>query len=216
MGPDYGSRKKIMKTITLDFDDFSIENTNLFYFEKLHEMYPSIKLSMFYIPADIEYFNRLDEVQKEQSKNMIKKVVSDGWIELIPHGVTHIKDEFKNATYENMELTIKAYEEHFKIIGCPYIKGFKAPYWEMSKEAIKCLDDNGWFLAIDRNQPQSIKAKKNYEYNWNVADPFPKGQKVIKGHGHISPPSSNNIVACLENLTKIPPDYTWKFVSEIV
>jgi hypothetical protein len=205
-----------MKTITLDLDDFSIENTNLYYLEKLREIYPRIKISMFYIPADMEYFNRLDNAQKEQSKNMIRIAVAEGWIELIPHGVTHLPSEFKKATYEDMQLAMKAYEEHFKVIDCPYIKGFKAPYWEMSKDAIRCLDDNGWFLATDLNQPQSPKAKINYVYNWDIADSFPKDKEVVKAHGHINLPSKNNLVACMKNLSHIPPDYTWEFVSSIV
>jgi len=204
-----------MKTIVLDFDDFSAANHNLFYLNKLHELYPDMKVSMFYIPVDYQYGNVPVEVQEESLK-LIRQAVKDGWIELIPHGMMHIPAEFAKTSYKDMELVLKAYKEYFKKQKLPYVKGFKAPYWLISQEAIDCLNDNGWFLAIDRNQPLCLKAKRNYVYNWSIDESFPFGQEIIYGHGHISLPSKNALPESILNLSRIPRSYTWKFISEVM
>lgn len=203
------------KIVSLDFHDFSIENNNFFYLMQIKEMYPDIKISMFYIPADVEYYQRLMDLQKETAKTWIRDAVKDGWIELIPHGISHIFGEFRTASYDDMKLALAGYEEHFKELGVPYIKGFCAPNWLMSEQAIKCLDDNGWWYATDRNQSDMLKAKRNYTYNWSTDESFPD-LPVVMGHGHISPPSKNNLPDSMRQILKIPHDATWKFVSEMM
>lgn len=202
------------KTISLDFHDFSLENNQFFYLKQLKELYPDIKVSMFYIPVDQQYYNRLMDLQRDIVLSELKQAIKDGWIELIPHGLTHIFGEFKNASYDDMKLILKAYKEHFKQLNIPYIKGFCAPNWLMSKDAIKCLDDNGWWYATDRNQPEMYKAKKNYVYNWDIKNSFPKESNLVMGHGHISLPSINALELSFKNLVKIPHNYKWVFVSE--
>jgi predicted deacetylase len=204
-----------MNKICLDLDDFSVENNNLWYIDKLREQYPNFKLSAFFIPYDLQHFNYLDEQQKNKARGLIRIGVAEGWLELIPHGVSHMFGEFQKADYKAMKLAIDGYEEYFKILDVPYVKGFKAPNWLISDEAIKCLDDNGWFLATDTNQVNSNKAKLNYEYNWSIDTPF-KGGELVKAHGHISLPSKNNLPDNMKNLAHIPADYKWEFVSTIV
>lgn len=202
--------------VALDLDDFSLENNNFFYLNELRKQYPNIKFSMFYIPADINYQSKLLEVQKDVVRNQIRKAVQEGWIELIPHGLMHVFGEYQKADYKSMEMTLEAYQEHFKDLDVPYVKGFKAPNWLISEEAIKCLDDNNWWLAIDRNQPDCLKAKRNYIYNWDIADDFPTNETLVKGHGHISLPSKNAFQYCLDKLAQIPPDAEFVFVSELM
>ncbi len=202
--------------ITLDTHDLSFENNNFFFIEKIREHYPNFKLSAFFIPIDSQHFARLDDEQRREAKAMIRIAVAEGWLELIPHGLIHRFGEFQDASYKDMEMTLKAYEEYFKDFDVPYVKGFCAPNWLISPDAIKCLDDNGWWLAVDSNQPKALKAKQNYLYNWSIENPFPKDKEVVYGHSHISLPSMNNIPNCIVNLMKIPPDAQWKFVSDIM
>lgn len=204
------------KTISLDFHDFGVENNNLYYIDKLREQYPNFKVSMFYIPVDLQYFSRLMPEMKTVARDMITKGIKDGWLELIPHGMFHTFGEFQKVDEKTMEMTIKAYEEHFKDMGWPYVKGFCAPNWLISKEAIKVLNKKGWFLATDRNQPKALRAKKNYIYNWDITEGFPKDLLHVSGHGHISGPSKNDLTQNFKNLMRIPADRKWKFVSEIV
>ena len=150
------------------------------------------------------------------ARNMIRNAVAEGWLELIPHGMTHMREEFRNADYETMEIALLAYEEFFGEWDVPYIKGFKAPQWLISKEAVRCLDDYEWFLAVDRNQPDTHIAKRMYTYNWSIDQPFPTDEEQVKGHSHQTPPSLNNIVDCVTNVISIPPESKWLFISEIM
>lgn len=202
--------------ISLDLHDFSVECTNMFYLMQLREHYPKIKISMFFVPADAQNYNTLIDTMREKSRDLIKQAVLDGWIELIPHGISHIHGEFHNASYKDMELALAAYDELFTEWEVPFIRGFCAPNWLISEAAVACLNDHGYWLAIDRNQPDCLKAKRNYVYNWDIADPFPRHQGLVKGHGHISLPSRNNLRDSLHNLLHMPTDAEFVFVSEIM
>lgn len=201
--------------VVLDFDDFSLENNQIPYLEKLKEQFPKIKISLFTIPFDYRYFNNMRDFERDQIKQWIRSNLD--WIEIIPHGLTHKDREFEQATYKGLPLVFETIERVFSDYNIPFVKGFKAPQWLYNKDLIRYLDEKGWFLATDRNQPEAPKAKRNYVYTHSVDEPFwLSNQKSIKLHGHISLPSSNNLADNILNLLKINPDACFKFVSEVV
>jgi len=151
----------------------------------------------------------------DEAIKLIHQAIDDKVIELIPHGLTHHFGEFQNVSYDDMTLTIRAIEEHYKEMNFPLIKGFCAPNWLISDAAVKCLNDNGWWLAVDRNQPKSKRTKKFYEYNWSIDEKFPKNIDLVKAHGHMNT-CANQLQENIHNLITIPGDYEWKFVSEII
>lgn len=208
------------KTLTLDFDDFSVENNNLYYLDQLKRIYPKMKVSMFYVPFDAVYFNRIMDFQRQEGIKAIKDRLD--WIELIPHGLTHTVNgrdgsEFNYIKNDNYESIFAGIEEAFKTYGLPMVKGFKAPHWAYKQSLVDYLDSKGWWLAVDRNQPESPRTKKHYVYTHSIDEPFwLSNQDSIRLHGHISLPSKNNIVDNLTNLLKINPDVEWKFISEII
>lgn len=208
-------KRSYMKQICLDLHDFSPFRLGFTWISQLRQQYPNLKVSMFYIPVDQEYYGMYSPKELEEAHSLIKTFLDEGVIELIPHGLTHRFGEFQNVSYDDMQITLNAIEEHYKEMGFPLIKGFCAPNWLISKEAIKCLDDNKWWLAIDRNQPNCLKAKKNYIYNWSIDEPFPKVIDNVKAHGHLNT-CANELAGNIKNLITIPGDYEWKFVSEIV
>jgi hypothetical protein len=169
---------------------------------------------MFYIPVDQEYYGNYSESDREEARKMVKGMVADGLVEIIPHGLTHHFGEFEHASYEDMECALNAYDEHFKSLDLPYVHGFCAPNWLISKEAIKCLNDHRWWLAVDRNQPEALKAKKNYIYNWSIDEPIPD-LPIVMGHGHINT-CKNELSSNIKNIIKIPSDAEWKFLSELM
>jgi hypothetical protein len=200
--------------VSLDLHDFSAHRLGFTWIDRLREIFPTIKISMFYIPIDQQHYGEYNERERAEANSLIRTAVKEGIIELIPHGLTHMFGEFQNASYEDMAVTLRAYEEHFKELDLPYVKGFCAPQWLLSIEAIKCLDDNGWFLATDRNQPDMFKAKRNYTYNWSIEEPIPDVE-ILMGHGHMDT-CSNIFSENIRNLIKIPSDAEWKFVSELI
>jgi len=204
------------KTVVLDFDDFSLENNNLFYLFKLKKLLPNLKVSMFMIPFDYQYYPSFTDFQRDEILKQIKANLD--WIEIIPHGLTHKHREFENVKEEDYPIIFRAIDDVFKKYGIPYVKGFKAPFWLYNKSLVKYLDKKGWFLAVDRNQPKSPRTKKYYEYNHSIDEKFWlfTDEYKWKLHGHVSGPSENNIIDNIINLTKIPTDATFKFVSEML
>lgn len=203
------------KYICFDTDDLSFENNNFWYLEKLKDQYKDFKISAFYIPIDAEHYKLMSDEQRATAKEMIVHAVKDGWLELIPHGVSHQFGEFKNADIKTMELVIQAYDDYFKQLGVPYVKGFKAPNWLLSNEAIQYLNDIGWWVAVDRNNPYKNYPKRPFMYNWSIDEEMPN-LPILKAHSHISLPSKNNLPDCIDNMFRIPPEYKWKFVSEVI
>lgn len=206
---------KSPKTVVLDLDDFSLENNNFFYLDKLKSIYPKLKVSLFTIPFDAQYYRNFADFQREEIIKQIKKRLD--WIELIPHGLTHANREFESAKYKDMKIIFRAIRDVFAKYDLPYVKGFKAPQWLYNQSLVDYLDYKGWFLATDRNQPDSLKAKRNYVYSHSIDEPYWLSEdKLIKLHGHISLPSKNNLPDNILNLMKIPKDADFKFVSEVV
>lgn len=205
-----------MKQIVLEFDDFSILNNRLDLLLKLKESYPNLKVSMFTIPCDIPYEQDVSaRIMRDKTLAELKKHLD--WIELIPHGLVHLPNEFEKAEYETMNLAMKAIDETFKKDGLPYVKGFKAPFWKWNKEVVRALDDEGWWGAVDRDSKDQPITKRFYVYNYGIDEPYflAKNIDLIKLHGHITP-YKNNIDKCFVNLFRMPNNVQFLFASECV
>ncbi len=203
------------KVATLDLDDFSVENNNIYYLDQLKRVYPKLKVSLFYVPFDVHYFDRIMDFERKEVIKMIKDRLD--WIELIPHGLTHVEEEFLHIKGDDYETIFKGIEEAFQTYGLPMVKGFKAPQWSYKPNLVDFLENKGWWLAVDRNQYDAPRTKRNYVYTHSINEPYWLCTKdTIRLHGHISLPSRNNLPDNLANLLKINPDIEWKFVSEVV
>lgn len=202
--------------VSLDFHDFSILNNRWDLLFELKEHYPKLKISMFTIPYDPRYeANMQTRLFREKALELLKKNLD--WIQLIPHGLTHMPREFEKADKTTMSLTIKAIEETFKKDGLPYEKGFCAPYWLWNSDVVTVLDRNHWWGAVDRNHPDMLRPKKFYKYNHSISEPFwLDKENDWKLHGHIDGQSANDIQRCFLALMKIPEDAEWHFVTDFI
>lgn len=205
-------------TISFDLHDFSILRNRFDLLLTLKEHYPEMKVSLFTIPYDYPYELSDMRIVKEDA---IRKIWDNkDWMEFIPHGLTHIPKEFEKA---DRDLT-KAYLNNVVIemikSGLPedrIVKGFCAPFWLWNQDVIDVLDEEGWWGAVDRNQPEMLKTKRFYTYTHSIHEPFwLSNQKVIKLHGHMTAPAENDLDSCLIKLLKLPEKAEWKFVSEMV
>ena len=204
-----------MKKIVLEFDDFSVSNNRLDLLLRLKESYPKLKVSMFTIPYDYVYENDISaRLLRDKTLKEVKKHLS--WIEIIPHGLTHMPNEFANADYKTTKMSLKAIDAVFKKDGIPYVKGFKAPYWLWNKEVIKALDDAKWWGAIDKYQKMD-HPKRFYAYTHSIDERFDQSTlNVLKLHGHITSESQNGIEQCFTNLFHMPTDAEFVYASEMV
>jgi len=204
-----------MPKVALDIDDSTIFFFNWDRILRLKDRYPKMKLSCFHIPFD---YNAEKSLMRTMRSERLKKLKENlDWIQLIPHGVAHLPQEFMNADKETCELSLKAINEFFTEDGLPYEKGFKAPQWLYKQDLVDVLDEQGWWMGVDRNQPHSPRTKRFYEYNYSIEEPFWKSDKEVwKLHGHMGAPSTNNIEDCFLNLQKIPLDAEWHFVTNFI
>lgn len=204
-----------MKTIVLDFDDFSILNNRLDLLMRLKETYPKLKVSLFTIPYDFVYeSNPAARIMREKTLRGIKSQLD--WLEIIPHGLTHFPKEFEKCDYNTMRHhVIPAIDEAFKKDGLPYVKGFKPPYWIWNEEVVKALDDEGWWGAVNKYDP--LKTKRYYEYTHGIDELFSESTlDVLKLHGHITVKNQNSIEKHFTNLFRMPTDAVFKFASEML
>lgn len=204
-----------MKTISLDLHDFSVLNSRLDLLLKIKEHYPDFKVSCFTVPVHGVYEMGQGRMYREKTLAKIHEHLD--WIQIIPHGLTHMEAEFEHCDRWTMKMVLEAIDEAFTKDGLPYTKGFCAPYWLWSQEVVDVLDEAGWWGAIDRNQPDMLRPKRFYVYSHSLDEPYWESDlDVLKLHGHLDGQSPNDLERCLLGLLKLPSDVQWKFVSEMV
>jgi len=201
--------------IILDIDDLSPSMPNVDLILKLKEHYPKLKITAFTIPADTRTFN--DSRDKEDFSKVYDQwaaiLKENPWIEIAPHGFFHNAGEML-CDEEKAKQIILAGENLFKHYEIPFVKIFKAPKWQMSPAAYTVLRDMGYMVAIDRNNPiVPITGLKTYKYSWSFEEPFPKNEKIVKGHGHMVG-MENAIDFSFTNLLNMPDDAEFLTVSE--
>jgi len=205
--------------VALDFDDASVVRTKYHLIKKLRERYPKLKVSLFFVPYDIEAeMMQLIKIYREQRLVELKGLLDEGCIELIPHGLTHRAGEFAKADRFAMKLSLKAIEDVMSRDSLPFVKGFKAPFWLYNQDVVDVLDENGWWIATNRDEPKALKTKRYYEYNHSIHEPFwisGKDEKVWKLHGHMLG-SENDFEDNFLNLFKIPLNSEFRFASELL
>lgn len=198
----------------LDFDDWSVLNNRLDLLLKLKESYPKLKVSLFTIPYDAAFEMDVSaQIMRDKTLEEIHKHLD--WMQIIPHGLVHMPREFEKCDYATMKQVMEAIDIQFKKDKLPYVKGFKAPFWLWNDEVVKCLDDEGWWGAVDRKMNHQPRTKKFYMYNHSIDEPFSKstGFDLMKLHGHITP-DKNGIDRCFTNLFKMDPEAEFIFASE--
>jgi hypothetical protein len=206
---------KEAKKVCLDIDDGSILRTRYDLLEKLKEHFPKLKVTLFWIPWDFEYETSKFRIQREELLERIKANLD--WIQLVPHGLMHIEKEFENVDRQLMKDSLKAIDEAMQKDGLPYEKGFKAPFWLWNQSVVDVLNEQGWWGATDRNQPQMLQTKKNYIYTHSIEEPFYlSNSKELALHAHMRPPSINNIEDQFLNLMQMDPKWDFVYASKFV
>lgn len=209
------------KIVTLETHDLELHKPGLDEFIKIREHLPNMKLTFFTVPIAASLVKKIASVEDYQEwADWIK---DQDWIEICPHGMTHAQAEMlylptrkeKLVDYKTACDYIEAAEHTFNQLGLPFKKIWASPFWQTSPEAYKALWDKGYTVAVDPNQ-EIPEGGPVYTYNWSIDTPFPTHLDVVKGHGHMYPPSKNAIQRCMENVLSIPPDYEFKFVSEVL
>lgn len=204
-----------MTKVSLDLHDWSPLNNRMDLLLKIKEHYPTFKVSLFAIPFDVAYETGTQRMYKPAALKVIKENLD--WMQIIPHGLTHATREMEKCDYKLFkEGVMPSIKEAFDTDGLPFVKGFCAPYWLWNKDVVKVLDEEGWWGAVDRNQPDMLKTKRFYEYSHSIDEPYYKSNlDTLKLHGHIGS-SDNDLEKCFVNIFKLPADVEWVYVTDFI
>lgn len=101
--------------------------------DKLHLANPAFKATLFAIPGEMT-----PELLQWSHAN-------SGWIELAVHGFFHASNyECEKMTYDEFAAQMIRFS---MMVDTNFVKGFKAPGWQISDAAFEWLYDNGWWVA---------------------------------------------------------------------
>ncbi len=160
--------------------------------DRLHLVNPYFKATLFAIPGEMtpELLEWCD--------------ANKSWIELAVHGFFHTSNyECEKVTYEEIAWQM----ERFKpMIETNFVKGFKAPGWQISHDCFRWLEDNGWWVADqeynDVRRPAGLKVYKLgdgsiHTHTWNCV-----GNGIYELHDQL--------------VGQIKDETEFKFVSEVL
>lgn len=120
----------------VDFDDFGQHNHKLDLLQGLKEANSSFRCTLFAIPAQCppEFLAQVPD-----------------WCEIAVHGADHGDPatdggECKDWSYTQMVALIDEIEQEQRV-GGRWVRGFKAPGWQISDGCFDALVDRGWWVA---------------------------------------------------------------------
>lgn len=195
----------------VDFDDFGVNRVISDQtqshdchdkLDQLHYANPGFKVTLFAIPAEMTY--GLAEWCKTNSE----------WVQLSVHGIFH------TTNYECERMTYEEFDEHIKklqpMIDNYFVKGFKAPGWQISDDIYRWLVDHDYWVADqgynDGRRPEGLKAYVNYDGVFKA-----NGKEVEAYHGHCWDTVGNGIYEDYQRIEGLVKNATeFKFISEVL
>lgn len=165
--------------LSLDLDDFAEDNHRLDLLEKLKEIFPEFKITLFTVPS-------------KTSESWLKELSKFGFLEFALHGYEHSYLECQNWSKE------EAKEKISNSFSDLYVKGFKAPYWAASDGLYKALKEMNFWVA-DQDISLAPDYLPHYRYNWLIDQPMPLLPE-IRGHGHVQNVCGNGLEESFSNL----------------
>jgi peptidoglycan/xylan/chitin deacetylase (PgdA/CDA1 family) len=178
--------------------------------DSLHYANPNFKATLFAVPHQMTY--ELAEWCK----------ANNSWIEIALHGFSH------SSNYECAEMTTEEFEKNIEnlqpMIDDYFVKGFKAPGWQISDGVYEWLLDNDYWVAdqaynnVRRAKlARSMGAYVNNNGNfvaWNGS----QDTDIYSGvHTHTWNCMGNGIEETYHELEeKIKAETDFKFISEIL
>lgn len=205
--------------MVVDFDDFGCNHviSNMCQshdcrdkLDQLHYANNNFKVTLFAIPGEMTA--ELAQWCKANSS----------WVELAVHGFYH------RDNYECEKMTYEEFDQHMKffkpMLDEFFVKGFKAPGWQISDAAYEWLSENGWWVAdqhynFNRRTAVSVTLPV-YENNNGSFYAVKYGNpedSVDAWHGHTWDCVGNGIYETydhVEGLVKGAKEF--KFVSEVL
>lgn len=173
--------------------------------EELKKINPKFKVTLFTIPAEMTP-GMLEWSDKNRS-----------WIQLAVHGFYHTSNyECEKISYMDFGRYFTGYWPGWEYMKDYFVKGFKAPGWQISDDIYIWLKDHGWWVADqgynDHRRPPELPAYVNYDGVFKA-----NGKEVEAWHGHTWDCVGNGIYETFEALSKkVAETKSFKFISEVL
>ena len=168
-----------------DFDDHHPGNDAMPYMERLKEINPAFKVTLFAVPGlgDDAYWDDHPD-----------------WVELAVHGWLH-PDPYECVNWSKARML-----ECMMSRPSAFVKGFKAPGWQINENIYEALVEIDWWVADqhleDHRRPQGLRT-----YFYEDGDD--------RWHGHVQNVCDNGIEETWEELVaKVGEAETFLFCSE--
>ena len=175
--------------------------------EKLDEFHyhnPNFKATLFAIPGEMT----------PELVNWCK--ANEQWIELAVHGFYHTSNyECADMTYEEFDKQMRFFEN---MLDYAFVKGFKAPGWQISDDCYRWLRDHAWWVA-DQSYNNERRPKELTSYvNDNGRFYVPEKELDFKGlHYHAWDCVGNGVYELSDQIkVDIQNEDEFRFISEIL
>jgi hypothetical protein len=174
--------------------------------DEFHYANPNFKATLFTIPAELTY--ELAEWCKANNQ----------WIELAVHGITH------SSNYECEKMTYEEFDEQIQpllgMIEDYFVKGFKAPGWQISDGVYRWLVEHDWWVAdqsYNDNRRPNIPAYVNDNGKFTAWQRVGNPVEVDGLHYHTWDCVGNGVYELSDQIKQDINDETeFKFVSEVL
>lgn len=179
----------------------------------LHMANPNFKATLFTIPGEVT-----TEILGWATANR-------DWIELAWHGFYHRDNyECEKLTYAEFDKFMAGFQQ---IYGDFFVKGFKAPGWQISDDIYRWLSDNNFWVADQAyNNERRLKLApelKTYVnndgkfYAWPGTTYHPEEIIIPAIHTHTWDCVGNGVYELADSLLEqVKETKDWKFVSEVL
>ena len=203
-------------SLVVDFDDFGAnhvisEQTQSHdcrdALDKLHYANNNFKVTLFAIPG---------EMTKELA-DWCK--ANEGWVQLALHGFYHRDNwECASMTYEEFDGLVKEFQP---MIDTYFVKGFKAPGWQISDDIYRWLLEHGWWVADqsynNQRRLKELKAYVNSNGQFGIWQGDYQFSTEEAWHGHTWDCVGNGIYETYPLLeAKVKATESFKFISEVL
>lgn len=175
--------------------------------DEFHYTNPNFKVTLFTIPF-------------EMTKELVDWCVANkGWVELAVHGFYHTSNyECEKMTYDEFDAHMATIQTVFPDV---FVKGFKAPGWQISDDCYRWLNDHGWWVADQEynndRRPDGLPAYVNNNGNFKTVVQGRDDIEVDGLHTHTWDCVGNGVYE-LSDMIKIwiKDVEEFKFVSEVL
>lgn len=170
--------------------------------DKLHFANLNLKVTLFTIPGEMTA--ELAEWCK----------ANDSWVQLALHGFFHDSNyECSEMSYDDFDKMVNFFQP---MLDNYFVKGFKAPGWQISSDIYRWLQDHGWWVS-DQAYNNDRRPPELPAYVHDKDKFYVNGKEIESWHGHTWDCVGNGIYESFDLVeAKVKATDHFSFISEVI